>query len=88
MLTLTEFAGQAYSICRAGNLALVVDADDQWRTAIAEQQLWARWSRNALQAIMPYVKEDAGEYKLELNPSIPITTLQTQKNWAEAPGNP
>ena len=34
VLTLTEFAGQAYRICRAGNLALVVDADHGYGNAL------------------------------------------------------
>ena len=33
-LTLTEFAGQAYRICRAGNLALLVDADHGYGNAL------------------------------------------------------
>ena len=34
VLTLSEFAGQAYRICRAGNLALVVDADHGYGNAL------------------------------------------------------
>ncbi len=34
VLTLTEFAGQAYRICRAGNLALLVDADHGYGNAL------------------------------------------------------
>jgi hypothetical protein len=34
LLTLTEFAGQAYRICRAGNLALLVDADHGYGNAL------------------------------------------------------
>ncbi len=34
MLTLTEFAAQAYRICRAGNLALMVDADHGYGNAL------------------------------------------------------
>lgn len=34
VLTLTEFAGQAYRICRAGNLALMVDADHGYGNAL------------------------------------------------------
>ena len=33
-LTLSEFAGQAYRICRAGNLALLVDADHGYGNAL------------------------------------------------------
>ncbi|HJT09098.1 MAG TPA: isocitrate lyase/phosphoenolpyruvate mutase family protein, partial [Stellaceae bacterium] len=34
VLTLTEFAEQAYRICRAGNLALLVDADHGYGNAL------------------------------------------------------
>ena len=34
LLTLTEFADQAYRICRAGNLALLVDADHGYGNAL------------------------------------------------------
>ncbi|MDP6390793.1 MAG: isocitrate lyase/phosphoenolpyruvate mutase family protein, partial [Alphaproteobacteria bacterium] len=34
VLTLSEFAGQAYRICRAGNLALLVDADHGYGNAL------------------------------------------------------
>jgi oxaloacetate decarboxylase len=34
VLTLTEFAGQAYRICRAGSLALLVDADHGYGNAL------------------------------------------------------
>src|SRR5580704_14852838 len=34
VMTLTEFAGQAYRICRAGNLALLVDADHGYGNAL------------------------------------------------------
>ena len=34
LLTLTEFAGQAYRICRAGNLPLMVDADHGYGNAL------------------------------------------------------
>src|SRR5260370_11653793 len=34
VVTLTEFAGQAYRICRAGNLALLVDADHGYGTPL------------------------------------------------------
>lgn len=34
VLTLPEFAGQAYRICRAGNLALLVDADHGYGNAL------------------------------------------------------
>jgi Phosphoenolpyruvate phosphomutase len=34
VLTLTEFAGEAYRICRAGNLALLVDADHGYGNAL------------------------------------------------------
>ena len=34
LLTLTEFAAQAYRICRAGNLALLVDADHGYGNAL------------------------------------------------------
>jgi carboxyvinyl-carboxyphosphonate phosphorylmutase len=34
VLTLTEFAAQAYRICRAGNLALMVDADHGYGNAL------------------------------------------------------
>ncbi len=34
VLTLSEFAGQAYRICRAGNLALMVDADHGYGNAL------------------------------------------------------
>jgi len=34
VLTLTEFAGQAYRICRAGNLALLVDSDHGYSNAL------------------------------------------------------
>jgi carboxyvinyl-carboxyphosphonate phosphorylmutase len=34
VLTLTEFAGQAYRICRAGNLCLLVDADHGYGNAL------------------------------------------------------
>ena len=34
VLTLTEFAGQAYRICRAGNLALLVDSDHGYGNAL------------------------------------------------------
>ena len=37
-------------------LALIIDPKNQWRTAIVEQQLWARWTRKALQAITPWCK--------------------------------
>ena len=35
VLTLSEFAGQAYRICRAGDLALVVDADHGYGNALS-----------------------------------------------------
>jgi len=35
VLTLSEFAGQAYRICRAGNLALLVDADHGYGNALS-----------------------------------------------------
>src|SRR6188472_4719830 len=34
VLTLSEFAAQAYSICRAGNLALLCDADHGYGNAL------------------------------------------------------
>ena len=34
VLSLTEFAGQAYRICRAGNLALMCDADHGYGNAL------------------------------------------------------
>ena len=34
VLTLSEFAGQAYRICRAGNLAILVDADHGYGNAL------------------------------------------------------
>src|SRR5919199_1931695 len=34
VLTLTEFAGQAYRICRAGNLPLLVDSDHGYGNAL------------------------------------------------------
>ncbi|MGE5269647.1 MAG: isocitrate lyase/PEP mutase family protein [Thiohalocapsa sp.] len=34
VMTLSEFAGQAYRICRAGNLALLVDADHGYGNAL------------------------------------------------------
>ena len=34
VLTLSEFAAQAYRICRAGNLALLVDADHGYGNAL------------------------------------------------------
>ena len=34
VLTLTEFAAQAYRICRAGNLPLLVDADHGYGNAL------------------------------------------------------
>src|SRR5690606_32364210 len=34
LLSLTEFAGQAYRICRAGNLPLLVDADHGYGNAL------------------------------------------------------
>src|SRR2546423_13731337 len=34
VLTLTEFAAQAYRICRAGNLALLVDSDHGYGNAL------------------------------------------------------
>jgi len=34
VLTLPEFAGQAYRICRAGNLAILVDADHGYGNAL------------------------------------------------------
>src|SRR6266436_552508 len=34
VLTLSEFAAQAYRICRAGNLCLLVDADDGYGNAM------------------------------------------------------
>jgi carboxyvinyl-carboxyphosphonate phosphorylmutase len=34
LLTLTEFAGQAYRICRAGTLPLLVDADHGYGNAL------------------------------------------------------
>src|SRR5450631_3605355 len=34
VITLSEFAGQAYRICRAGNLALMVDADHGYGNAL------------------------------------------------------
>src|SRR5580704_2271888 len=34
VVTLSEFAGQAYRICRAGNLALLVDADHGYGNAL------------------------------------------------------
>ena len=34
VLTLSEFAGQAYRICRAGNLALLVDSDHGYGNAL------------------------------------------------------
>ena len=34
VLTLTEFAAQAYRICRAGNLCLLVDADHGYGNAL------------------------------------------------------
>src|ERR1700676_4432279 len=38
VLTLSEFAGQAYRICRAGNLALLVDADHGYGNALNVQR--------------------------------------------------
>ncbi len=35
VLTLSEFAGQAYRICRAGNLPLIVDADHGYGNALS-----------------------------------------------------
>src|SRR6202166_3859393 len=35
VLTLSEFAAQAYRICRAGNLALMVDADHGYGNALS-----------------------------------------------------
>src|SRR4051812_38948684 len=35
VLTLSEFAGQAYRICRAGDLALLVDADHGYGNALS-----------------------------------------------------
>src|SRR5512146_1683608 len=35
VMTLTEFAAQAYRICRAGNLALLVDADHGYGNALS-----------------------------------------------------
>lgn len=35
VMTLTEFAGQAYRICRAGNLALMCDADHGYGNALS-----------------------------------------------------
>src|SRR6201998_1157520 len=34
LVTLTEFAGQPYRICRAGNLALLVDSDHGYGNAL------------------------------------------------------
>src|SRR3954451_235206 len=34
VLTLSEFAGQAYRVCRAGNLCLLVDADHGYGNAL------------------------------------------------------
>ena len=67
--------------------ALVVDANDLWRTGIPEQHLWARWSRNALQAILPYVQETDGHYRLEMVPPLPIRKLQSPLDWSKAPGD-
>jgi carboxyvinyl-carboxyphosphonate phosphorylmutase len=38
VLILTEFAGQAYRICRAGNLALLVDADRGYGNALSARR--------------------------------------------------
>src|SRR5215510_7455640 len=38
VLTLSEFAGQAYRICRAGNLALLVDADHGYGNALSARR--------------------------------------------------
>ena len=38
VLTLSEFAGQAFRICRAGNLALLVDADHGYGNALNVQR--------------------------------------------------
>src|SRR5215467_6899930 len=38
VLTLSEFAAQAYRICRAGNLALLVDADHGYGNALSAKR--------------------------------------------------
>ena len=43
VLTLTEFAGQANRICRAGNLALLVDADHGYGNALTCAARWRSW---------------------------------------------
>ncbi len=67
------------------SLALIVDQENQWRTAIIEQQLWARWTFNALQSITPLVENSDNEYALKLNPPIPIVQLKEHKNWSLTP---
>src|SRR5215831_3668816 len=43
VLTLTEFAGQANRICRAGNLALLVDADHGYGNALNVRRTVRSW---------------------------------------------
>src|SRR3984893_17222736 len=43
VLTLTEFAAQAYRICRAGNLALLCDADHGYGNALNVRRAVGKW---------------------------------------------
>ena len=67
--------------------ALVIDAQDQWRTAITDQQLWARWTRNALQSILPLIHQEGDLYTLRLVPPIQISQCTSQINWQGRPGH-
>jgi len=68
-------------------MALIIDKQNQWRSAIIEQHLWARWTRNALQSIIPLVEKNKEAYFLKLNPHITIVELQIKQNWCLSPGN-
>ena len=66
--------------------ALIIDQHDQWRTAIADQQLWARWTRNALQSILPIVQQVDDTYTLQLEPKVSIFQCSSKINWQGIPG--
>jgi carboxyvinyl-carboxyphosphonate phosphorylmutase len=50
LLTLTEFAGQAYRINRAGKLPLLVDADHGYGNALNVKRTSRSWRPRALSA--------------------------------------
>src|SRR6202008_3599399 len=69
VLTLTEFAAQAYRICRAGNLALLVDADHGYGNALnakrtVEELETAGVSAPTIEATLPPAASGAGKPQL------------------------